>query len=525
MKKITFLTLIANILLIGTVSSQIIAGSASAGLIISNPNVSLSNPSMSSTVADVVDLNCDNIPDMKVELYKGATAIDGANYAWLYILNPAYEICSDTGAFSFLTPKYYNLADTLNCSGSYSWNNDTLYHLGNYGCMLCPGPYSISSQYIAYKNTSTSQTGWIKISFNLIDGGGFTTPVTLSIPEVLSPCTNTEVEYSNSGTDTCGVFTYSYNITSPSCAGSCDGSIIITGLTGGTPAYNYNWSGSPTGDSTASIIGLCSGFYSLDISDAIGNSCSAFYAFSVPAPSPITYSISVTNVSCYGAADGIICFTGVSGGTAPYIYEWGTGAITSTSCSYGVLPGSYTICITDGNGCQVCTTVVVLEPLPIQAVETIENATCFGCCDGDVQLALSGGTGAYYVSFTPSATPGTFCPGTYNYCVTDANGCNYCDSVIVSFPSAINDNELNNLLSIYPNPNDGAFVINFSSTISMSEITIEILNLLGEKVSSSVKNKNSLIADIKLSDLSNGLYFVHVNYDGRSIIKKIAISR
>lgn len=524
MKKCVFFLIALCISFVQFSNAQIIAGSSSAGLIISDPNINLSVSTIGNTVSDIFDLDCDSIADMRVDLYKGPTVVDGANVAYLYVLNPTFEICADTGTTTLRDVYYFNLGDTLICPDSTYWSNDTIYKLGDAGCMDCQGPFSGSNLFLAYRNISTSQTGWIKISFDLNDPS----PIELTIPEVLSPCLNTALPMAGggmSGTATCGVFTYSYTITPPSCDGACDGSIEITGLTGGTPSYNYNWSpGTPAGDGTSSIWGLCPGTYSVIFTDAVGNTCTA--TFVLPnGPSTISFSFSTTNVTCNGVCDGTICATGVSGGTAPYMYLWMPFGVT-VPCFNGACAGTYTLCVIDGNGCQACSTVVVSEPPPLIVTENVINASCSSCCDGAVSLIPSGGTSGYTYSWTPACFPCTsLCPGTYNYCVTDANGCTSCDSVVVSFPLSSISLESDYTATIFPNPNNGNFeIVNSSPIISDVEIKITDINgkLVLQKVAQSINQKVELNTAIQ-----NGVYFVYLHdlTSTQITVKKLVIQK
>lgn len=517
MKKCTFLLLIVCISFIKFSNAQIIAGSGSAGLIISDPNINLSVSTVGNTVSGIFDIDCDSVADMRVDLYKGPTAIDGANMAFLYVLNPAFEVCADTGTTTLRNVYYFNLGDTLISPDSAYWSTDTIYKIGDFGCMDCQGPFSGSNLFIAYKNTSTSQFGWIKISFSMFDP----TP-TLTIPEVLSPCLNTALPMAGgglSGTATCGVFTYSYTIIPPTCDGSCNGSIEITGLSGGTPAYNYNWSpGAPIGDGTSYIFGLCPATYSVNFTDAVGNTCTA--TFVLPNGPPISFSFTTTNVTCNGICDGTICATGITGGSPPYTYIWMPAGVT-TQCFSGACSGTYTLCITDALGCQTCNTVVVSEPAPIVVTENVIDASCSTCCNGAVSLVPSGGTGGY----TYTISGGSFsslCPGIYNYCVTDMNGCSSCDSIEVSFPLSVYSID-DYAPSVFPNPNNGNFeIVNSSSIISDVEIKITDVNgkLILEKVVESVNQKITLSTSIQ-----NGVYFVYIKNRERDkiVVRKLII--
>lgn len=526
MKKCVFFLIALCISFVQFSNAQIIAGSSSAGLIISDPNINLSVSTIGNTVSDIFDLDCDSIADMRVDLYKGPTVVDGANVAYLYVLNPTFEICADTGTTTLRDVYYFNLGDTLICPDSTYWSNDTIYKLGDAGCMDCQGPFSVSNLFIAYRNISTSQIGWIKISFNLFDSGG-PTPITLSIPEVLSPCLNTALPMAGgglSGTTTCGVFTYSYTINPPSCDVSCNGSIVVTGLSGGTPSYNYNWSpGTPAGDGTSAIWSLCQGTYNVNFSDAVGNTCTA--SFVLPNGPPISFGFSSTNVTCAGLCDGTICASGITGGSPPYTYIWMPAGVT-TQCFSGACSGTYTLCITDAVGCQTCNTVTVSEPSPIIVTENVINASCSSCCDGAVSLIPSGGTSGYTYSWIPACFPCTsLCPGTYNYCVTDANGCTSCDSVVVSFPLSGISLESDYNTVIFPNPNNGNFeIVNSSSIISDVEIKITDVNgkLIFQKIAKSINQKVELNTSIQ-----NGVYFVYLHNltNAQIIVKKLVIQK
>lgn len=89
----------------------------------------------------------------------------------------------------------------------------------------------------------------------------------------------------------CG-FSFSYNVTPPSCVGLCDGSITVT-VTGGTGPLGYDWNGaaSPAGDGTATITGLCDGVYTVMVTDMGAGGCFEFGNTSAIAEMPPTPSI------------------------------------------------------------------------------------------------------------------------------------------------------------------------------------------------------------------------------------------
>jgi hypothetical protein len=399
-----------------------------------------------------------------------------------------------------------------------SWSADTVFMLGNFGCMDCPGPYSKSNAFVAYKNTSTSQIGWIKINFDLIPS-----TITLSVPEVLSPClftASTPPASSTSGTGTCGVFSYSYTINNETCAGSCNGSVQINSITGGTGTIIYDWSpGSPTGDGTSSIFGMCAGNNYVTFTDGAGNACTAG-PFVISSGAGPVISLCTTNVSCYGMADGSICICGLSGGTAPYSYTW-TPTGSTGSCITSIPAGTYTLCATDAGGCTACTTAVVNSPTEINVIESVTNESCFGCCDGAVTITPFGGSPGYTYTWCTGATTSTItglCSGTCNYCVTDANGCSSCDTVMISAPTALSNEMVNNSFSIFPNPAITEITLNIGAGLNENS-SITILNVLGQKMLEiPLISETTFTIDVR--SFPKGIYFLQLNTKKGKLTKK-----
>ena len=328
------------------------------------------------------------------------------------------------------------------------------------------------------------------------------------------------VTASAQGAYTCGIFTFDAIITPPTCNGDCDGSIQIYNLTGGTPSYVTLWS---NGDTTPNPSGLCSGDYTVFISDAGGDTCSM--VLNVPTPLPITFSLVVTNVSCYGFSDGSICVNNLSGGSSSYDFSWNTTPIQWTPCTTNASAGTYTLCVTDANGCTVCQSATVLEPAEIQVFENVTDASCPSCCDGEIVLFPSGGSPPYWYQFTPSGSSNNLCPDTYNWCVTDVNGCSTCDTVVVSFPTSIQSIDFIVDFSIYPNPNDRNFTL--SHNLSNENYNIEIIDLMGKVVHHQlIKTKNNLTS-INTNQLSNGIYFITISSNDaiEKIVKKLVIQK
>ncbi|MEL6355648.1 MAG: hypothetical protein AAFQ37_01830, partial [Bacteroidota bacterium] len=214
-------------------------------------------------------------------------------------------------------------------------------------------------------------------------------------------------------------------VSNPSCASDTDGTAAVTGISGGTEPYSYQWD-DPNGQTTAIATGLAAGNYSVTVTDA--NGCSVSNAVNVTAPDPIlVMAVSTIFPSCNGGNDGSLEVE-VMGGTPDYTIFWPDLNVNGPSVS-GLAAGGYTAEITDANGCDTTITFILTEPeaLTLSAGDIIAPQ-CDGSIGGSLTVDVDGGTEAYtYLWDDPlgqtSATAFDLDPGVYTVTVTDANGC------------------------------------------------------------------------------------------------------
>lgn len=140
-----------------------------------------------------------------------------------------------------------------------------------------------------------------------------------------------------------------FNSTDALCFGGNEGSIIAT-PSGGTSPYSYLWS--PNSETTASITGLSSGVYILALTDT--NGCN--YTDTVTISQPSDLLLSATTIDETTGNNGSIDLT-VSGGVPGYTFSWSNSATTEDIG--GLAGGSYTVIVTDTNGCDDTLTVIV----------------------------------------------------------------------------------------------------------------------------------------------------------------------
>ena len=165
------------------------------------------------------------------------------------------------------------------------------------------------------------------------------------------------------------------------------------------PDFTYLWN-DPASQTTATATGLAPGLHQVTVTDQFG--CSETFTGAIgPASALAIANLSSSNESCLGMGDGSAMVT-VNGGTAPYNYSWSNGAngpsIIATS-------GTYTVSITDANGCAPVTGDVTIVPtgIPNVADAGSDAIACMNSypilVNGTVQNATSGtwsgGSGAF----------------------------------------------------------------------------------------------------------------------------------
>lgn len=226
--------------------------------------------------------------------------------------------------------------------------------------------------------------------------------------------------------------------TAPSC-GATDGGLVVT-ATGGTAPLNYSINGGAT-QTSSTFSNLGAGTYNLVVSDA--NNCQATSTQNlVNGNGPSITSITSTDPHC-GATDGTITIV-ASGGSAPLSYSVNNGTTTQASGSFGNLgAGTYNIVVSDANGCQVTDQEVLVSGSGPSITNVATTQPQCGASDGSIVItATSAATYSINNGATTQAS-GTFsnlAAGTYQVVVTDANGCQANQQVVLTTTTLPNVN-------------------------------------------------------------------------------------
>jgi len=225
--------------------------------------------------------------------------------------------------------------------------------------------------------------------------------------------------------------TISHTVDDVDCKNGNDGGVDLT-VGGGTPGYSFLWSNSAT---TQDINGLEDGTYTVVVTDA--NNCVIRDTAVVGEPTALASSTSVIDVLCNGGNDGGITLT-PSGGTSPYTYVW-SNSTTAKDLS-NVVAGTYTVTITDANGCTKTDQGVVNQPTALGTSISVNNVSCNAGNDGSVDLTVTGGSTPYSYVWSNSATSqdiNTLQAGTYYVTVTDDHSCVILDTAVITQPTAL----------------------------------------------------------------------------------------
>ncbi|MFY0673789.1 MAG: T9SS type A sorting domain-containing protein [Bacteroidia bacterium] len=349
----------------------------------------------------------------------------------------------------------YGMSGWFNYTGSWSGHGDFNFDASCTTFEACDGiatvsvsggtaPYSYS-----WSNGANSETAEFlcagTYSVTITDANGCTTTQTDIVINEPSGCNVTDGGSIDGGQANCGSFdpVQFTSITSPSGGlGALEYKWMSSTVSATYTAGDNNWIEISNSNSEDLDLGLISQTtYVVRLSRRAGNTdytgVSNVITLTVyPIP-----SVSITknnDITCFGAGDGSATVN-VSSGTAPYSYSWSSGSTTADADN--LTAGTYTVTVTDANGCSATEQVIITEPTELTATVTSTNPTCNGGNDGAGTCAASGGTAPYAYAWSNgnnTANAQNLTAGTYNVAVTDANGCSVTKTVIITEPSDIN---------------------------------------------------------------------------------------
>lgn len=254
--------------------------------------------------------------------------------------------------------------------------------------------------------------------------------------------------------------------------------------------------------------------------------------FNLPSCAGFTIAVSGTGETAIGAMDGTATVT-TSGGAAPYTYSWSN--LGTTQSISGLIPGCYSVTVTDNNSCVKVGTYCVTPGgcnLTASISSTNSNSNSIFTGTGSATVTASGGNPPYTYDWSTGATGVTsvsnLAVGTYAVLVTEQNNpaCAVWAYTTVFGPNGningIKAETNDNAFMAYPNPSNGKFV--FENKLSNAKpLSLEIYSMIGQRVYSQNNIKPLSLTNIDLSYLSKGTYILKVSDATQNYTKEIVI--
>lgn len=246
------------------------------------------------------------------------------------------------------------------------------------------------------------------------------------------------------------------------CYGNTSGFINAFGQ-GGTAPYSFSLNGGvfqPNG----LFSNLGAGSYTLNIKDA--NSCEYDTILIVSQPSsPISLSLkNIKEITCMGLHDAEIHVSG-SGGVKPYTFSMNGVPFGNDSSFLNLNPGTYTIEISDSNGCKTNQVYTIATPQnqPYIVIENIIENHCKGDLIGAINWTSTNGTFPYTYYFNSLfidtlSNMQNLTTGSYLIEMTDANGCQADTTLFLKTTTTLQSNVLATPATCAGEGNDGEAV-------------------------------------------------------------------
>jgi hypothetical protein len=308
------------------------------------------------------------------------------------------------------------------------------------------GPLNCHNSQLTLNGNASSQGAnfsyqWTTTTGTILTGATSLTPLvnkagvyTLFVTNNSNSCSNT----ANVTVTQSPIVTLTLQAQPVLCNGATTGS-LTPNAGGGVGAFTYLWS---TGATSTTITNIGAGNYRLTISDS--ESCTAWAAMTLTQPAPLASNTSAVAQSSNGVNNGSAT-ANPTGGVAPYTFVWNTGATTASI--QDLAPNSYSVTVSDANGCSTVQTVPVSSfncAIDVQiAAQT--NVSCNGLSNGRANILITGATISYTINWSNGQTgPSLFAfglaAGDYSVTVADAAGCQDIETFTITQPAPLTIN-------------------------------------------------------------------------------------
>ena len=374
-------------------------------------------------------------------------------------------------------------------------------------------------------NTSSALSG--------LTSGNYTVTVT---DDIVAGCSVVESISISEAVITCNL-SITLSGSDVTSAGASDGAASAS-VSGGQGNISYSWS---NGSSASSINGLSGDYYFVTVTDDIIAGCSIVDYIIINEPGTtitpqcaLSLNMSGTNVTTNGGSDGV-AVVATSGAQGNVTYSWSSGS--TSAASNGLTAGVYSVTVADDVvvGCLEVGSITITEPvmvlcnLSVSIVST--NVTSSGGADGTAVAMVTGAAGNVTYLWSTSSTASiinALTAGTYLVVVTDdvEPGCSETAFVTITEPTSIIEETNRGFdFTVFPNPNNGQFVISFDQNSGDKQTNLKVTNSLGQIIYSQalLLKQGNQTHTIDMANIESGIYFVTINGDSFQASNKIII--
>jgi gliding motility-associated-like protein len=332
------------------------------------------------------------------------------------------------------------------------------------------------------------------------------------------------------------------------CYGAATGQIVLDPVPAGA-SLQYSIDGGATWSLTTTFNNLKAGTYTVMVKNATcQNNNALMVIITEPAASLSISNSSFANITCSSNSSTGTTGNGtanvvLSGGVMPYAYQWintgngnpvSAGNIFNTANSSTISnmsDGTYRIDITDANSCAVSKTFTITKPADWNVVHTSTNVTVVGASDGSIKITtIAGGTAPYKitwadgVAYNDMTSRTNLAKGTYSFTITDASGCTYTRSVVISDNQALSVTFKGNDIKCF-GEKTGHIDVNVSNGVPGYQLTWSGLTATGATPSGTV---NNIPVVYSLANLEAGTYTLTIrdnNGAGATVSQIIVINQ
>jgi len=305
------------------------------------------------------------------------------------------------------------------------------------------------------------------------------------------------------------------------CFGGNDGAIQL-GINSPVGTYTITWDNGETTDHLGSLV---AGTYHAVVKDSAG--CIVEKTVTITEPSQLVVKKSeVKAPSCPGDSDGSISIE-MEGGTGSYSYIWSNGSKENSLTD--LVNGDYAVTISDENGCITTTNFTVHTPAAITVSDAIIKTDENG--KGSIQLTLDNnwpGVLKYKwlkdgSSFASTKNLAGLDKGVYSLIITTENGCEFGPFEYDLTKLAYHNVNYSKQVNIYPNPAITNITIENMGKWQVADI--KVLDQMGNTIQMGQYHHYIENAQVDVSGLAAGIYYVVIDTKANIAVKKLVIIR